>query len=52
MGYATVALPHEGKLYLGSASGDRIASLALPWAAAAVRRYGRPGEAKWPRPSF
>jgi len=30
MGYATVALPHEGKLYLGSASGDRIASLALP----------------------
>ena len=30
MGYATVALPHAGNLYLGSASGDRIASVALP----------------------
>ena len=30
MGYATVALPHAGRLYLGSASGDRIASMALP----------------------
>jgi hypothetical protein len=29
MGYATVALPHAGRLYLGSASGDRIASIAL-----------------------
>ncbi|MFT4819554.1 MAG: hypothetical protein ACI8PP_003112 [Candidatus Pseudothioglobus sp.] len=29
MGYATVALPHNGRLYLGSASGDRIASIAL-----------------------
>ncbi len=25
MGYATVALPHAGRLYLGSASGDRVA---------------------------
>jgi len=30
MGYATVALPHAGRLYLGSASGDRIASIMLP----------------------
>ncbi len=30
MGYATVALPHAGKLYLGSASGDRIASIVQP----------------------
>jgi len=29
MGYATVALPHNGRLYLGSASGDRIASVAI-----------------------
>jgi secreted PhoX family phosphatase len=29
MGYATVALPYKGRLYLGSASGDRIASIAL-----------------------
>jgi hypothetical protein len=29
MGYATVALPYRGRLYLGSASGDRIASIAL-----------------------
>lgn len=29
MGYATVALPHRGKLYLGSASGDRIAVVDL-----------------------
>lgn len=29
MGYATVALPHQGKLYLGSASGDRLAYVAL-----------------------
>lgn len=26
MGYATVALPHGGRVYLGTASGDRIAS--------------------------
>lgn len=29
MGYATVALPHNGRLYLGSAHGDRIASVTL-----------------------
>ena len=29
MGYATVALPHRGRLYLGTASGDRLASVAL-----------------------
>jgi len=29
MGYATVALPYKGRLYLGSASGDRIASIGL-----------------------
>lgn len=29
MGYATVALPHNGRLYFGSASGDRVASVAL-----------------------
>ena len=29
MGYATVALPYNGRLYLGSASGDRVASIAL-----------------------
>lgn len=29
MGYATVALPHRGRIYLGSASGDRIASVAI-----------------------
>ena len=29
MGYATVALPHNGRLYLGSASGDRVASVAI-----------------------
>lgn len=30
MGYATVALPHAGRLYLGTASGDRLAHVALP----------------------
>jgi sugar lactone lactonase YvrE len=30
MGYATVALPHDGRLYLGTASGDRLAHVALP----------------------
>ena len=30
MGYATVALPHNQRLYLGSASGDRVASVKLP----------------------
>jgi hypothetical protein len=29
MGYATVALPHRGRLYLGSASGDRVASVEI-----------------------
>jgi hypothetical protein len=29
MGYATVALPHAGRLYLGTASGDRLASIEL-----------------------
>jgi hypothetical protein len=29
MGYATVALPHNGRLYMGSAHGDRVASIAL-----------------------
>ncbi len=29
MGYATVALPHNGRLYLGSAHGDRVASIEL-----------------------
>lgn len=29
MGYATVALPHGGRLYLGSASGDRVASIDM-----------------------
>lgn len=29
MGYATVALPHAGRIYLGTASGDRIASIEL-----------------------
>jgi sugar lactone lactonase YvrE len=30
MGYATVALPHAGRVYLGTASGDRIASFEPP----------------------
>ncbi len=30
MGYVTVALPHAGRLYFGTASGDRLASVALP----------------------
>ncbi len=29
MGYATVALPHAGRVYFGSASGDRVASIEL-----------------------
>ncbi len=29
MGYATVGLPHRGRLYLGTASGDRLASVAI-----------------------
>lgn len=29
MGYVTVALPHNGRLYLGSASGDRVASVEI-----------------------
>ena len=29
MGYATVGLPHRARLYFGSASGDRLASVAL-----------------------
>ncbi len=29
MGYVTVALPHAGRVYLGTASGDRLASIAL-----------------------
>lgn len=29
MGYTTVALPHQGRLYMGSAHGDRVASIAL-----------------------
>lgn len=29
MGYATVALPYNGRMYLGSASGDRVASVAI-----------------------
>lgn len=29
MGYATVALPHNGRLYLGSAHGDRVATLSM-----------------------
>lgn len=29
MGYATVALPHAGRIYLGTASGDRLASVEL-----------------------
>jgi hypothetical protein len=30
MGYATVALKVEGKIYLGSAHSDRIASYPIP----------------------
>jgi len=29
MGYVTVALPHRGRLYLGTASGDRMASTEI-----------------------
>ena len=29
MGYATVGLPHNGRLYFGSANGDRVASVAI-----------------------
>ncbi len=29
MSYTTVALPHQGRLYMGSAHGDRVASIAL-----------------------
>ena len=29
MGYATVALPHEGWIYLGTASGDRLAAAPI-----------------------
>ena len=29
MGYTTVGLPHRGRLYFGSASGDRVASVAI-----------------------
>lgn len=28
-GYVTVALPHDGRLYMGTANGDRVASVAL-----------------------
>ena len=30
MGYVTVALPHAGRVYFGTASGDRLASIAMP----------------------
>ena len=29
MGYVTVALPHRGRLYMGTASGDRMASTEI-----------------------
>jgi sugar lactone lactonase YvrE len=29
MGYVTVALPHQGRLYMGTASGDRLASTEI-----------------------
>ncbi len=29
MGYVTVALPHNGRVYFGTASGDRVASVAI-----------------------
>jgi hypothetical protein len=29
MGYATVALPHNGRVYLGTASGDRLAYIVI-----------------------
>jgi len=32
MGYVTVALPHAGRVYFGTASGDRLASIVLPGA--------------------
>lgn len=30
MGFATVALPHAGRIWLGTASGDRLASIEAP----------------------